>query len=327
MLPRRSLFAHGAALATGVLAAPRLALAAFPDRPVTMIVPYAPGGSADVLGRVVASEMSKVLGQTVVVELRAGAGGHIGGAYVANTARADGYTFLLASNSNATGPSLQNLSYDPIGGLTPLGGIGAVPMMCVVSPEAPWQTFQELLADARRRPGALNYGSSGIGTASHLAGELLSAATGATFTHVPYRGSGAVYPDLIGQRISFLLDAMGSSSGQARSGAVRALAVSSTARSAAFPNVPTIIEAGVPDYEFSTWLGFFTRTGTPSDAFARLEEANIKAIATPEVQEKLAQTGAQPLPTSAAPFGEYFRRQVATWKGLVDSGKLQRIDS
>jgi len=323
MLPRRSL----PAIALAALAAPRLARAAFPDRPVTMIVPYAPGGSADVLGRVVAAEMSKILGQNVVVELRAGAGGHIGGAYVANTARADGYTFLLASNSNATGPSLQNLNYDPIHGLTPLGGIGAVPMMCVVSPQAPYQSFGDLLADASRRPGALNYGSSGIGTASHLAGELLAAATGLSFTHVPYRGSGAVYPDLIGQRITFLLDAMGSASGQARSGAVKALAVSSTERSPAFPEVPTIIEAGVPDYEFTTWLGFFTRAGTPADAFARLEEANIKAIATPEVQEKLAQTGAQALPAGAAEFGAYFQRQVAVWKGLVESGKLQRIDS
>ena len=161
--------------------------AAFPERPITLIVPYAPGGSADVMARVIAPEMARVLGQPVVVELRPGAGGHIGGAYVAASARADGYTFILGSVSKATGPALQRLTYDPVNALTPLGGIGAVPMMMVVAPASPHRSLAGMLAFARARPGEVSYGSSGLGTGSHLAGELLAAMTGTQLLHVPYR--------------------------------------------------------------------------------------------------------------------------------------------
>lgn len=322
MLTRRSL----PFLAALPLAAPSLARAAFPDRTVTMIVPYAPGGSADVMARVIAPEMSRVLGQNVVVELRPGAGGHIGGAYVANIARADGYTFLLGSVSKATGPAMQTLVYDPANELTPLGGIGAVPMMMVVSPGSPYRSAAEVIAAAREKPGEVTYGSSGLGTGSHLASELLAASTGTRMLHVPYRGSGAVYPDLISQRLTFLLDAMGSASGQARSGAVRALGVSSAERSPVFPDVPTIAEQGVPGYEFSLWLGFFVRNGVPADAFARLEEANRIAMAAPVVQERLRQTSAIAIPTDAAGFAAYFQADVARWADLVRSGRVQRIE-
>lgn len=325
MILRRRLLRLPLALAP-LLAAPRLARASFPDRPVTMIVPYAPGGSADVMARVVAPEMARVLGQPVVVELRPGAGGHVGGAYVANAARADGYTLVLGSVSKAIGPALQTLNYDPVGALTPLGGIGTVPMMLVVSPESPYRSMAELLAAARARPESLTYGSSGVGTGSHLAGELLGALSGTRLLHVPYRGSGAVYPDLIAQRISFLLDAMGSASGQARAGAVRALAVSSTARSSIFPEVPTIAEAGVPGYEFSLWLGFFVRTGTPPEAFTRLEEAVRRAMATDVVQERLRQSSGIAIPTDAAGFAAYFRADVARWAELARTGRVARIE-
>jgi tripartite-type tricarboxylate transporter receptor subunit TctC len=308
------------------LAAPRIARASFPDRSITMVVPYAPGGSADVMARVIAPEMARVLGQNVVVEQRPGAGGHVGGAYVAATARADGYTILLGSVAKSIGPALQSLTYDPVTGLAPLGGIGTVPMMMVVSPASPVRSVQDLIAAARARPGEISYGSSGIGTGSHMAGELLAAATDTRLLHVPYRGSGAVYPDLIAQRISFLLDAMGSASGQARAGAVRALGVSSVERLAAFPEVPTIAEQGVPGYEFSLWLGFFVRSGTPADAFARLEEANRMAMATPIVQERLQQTAAIPIPTDAAGFAAYFRADVVRWAELARSGRVARIE-
>lgn len=323
MLTRRSL----PLIAAIPLAAPRLARAAFPDRTVTMIVPYAPGGSADVLARVLAPEMAKVLGQSVVVELRPGAGGHIGGAYVASSARADGYTILLGSVSAATGPALQNLAYDPVNDLTPLGGIGTVPNMMVVSPQSPFHSVQDVIAAARARPGEITYGSSGPGTGSHLAGELLGAMTDTRLLHVPYRGSGAVYPDLMSQRLSFLLDAMGSASGQVTGGSVRAIGVSSPARSPVFPNVPTIAEQGVPGYEFSLWLGFFTRAGTPPDALARLEEANKIAVATPAVQEKLRQASAIAIPTDGAGFAAFFRADVARWADLVRSGRVRRLES
>ncbi len=309
-----------------LLAAPALAQTGFPDRTVTLIVPYAPGGSADVMARVIAPEMARVLGQSVVVELRPGAGGHVGGAYVANSARADGYTLLMGSVSQSTGPSLQSLNYDPVGGLTPLGGVGTVPMMMVASPESPYRSAADLIAAARARPGDITYGSSGLGTGSHLAGELLAAATGTQMLHVPYRGSGAVYPDLIAQRLSFLLDAMGSASGQAEAGTVRALGVSSVERSPVFPQVPTIAEQGVPGYEFSLWLGLFVRAGTPPDAFGRLEEASRTAMATPAVQEKLRQTSSIPIPIDASGFAAYYRAEVARWAGLARSGRVRRIE-
>jgi tripartite-type tricarboxylate transporter receptor subunit TctC len=308
------------------LAAPSLARAAFPERPVTMIVPYAPGGSADVMARVIAPEMSRVLGEAVVVELRPGASGHIGGAHVASTARADGYTILFGSVAQATGPSLQTLNYDPVQGLQPLGGIGAVPMMLVVSPDAPYRSVQDLLAAARARPGQISYGSSGPGTGSHLAGEVLAAASDTRLLHVPYRGSGAVYPDLIAQRISFLLDAMGSAAGQVTGGAVRPLGVSSPERSPAFPAVPTIAEQGVPGYKFSLWLGFFLRSGTPSEAAERLEAAHRIAMATTTVQEKLRQVSAVPIATDAAGFATFYRAEVARWAELLRQGKVARLD-
>ncbi|UPY35106.1 tripartite tricarboxylate transporter substrate binding protein [Sediminicoccus sp. KRV36] len=309
-----------------LLAVPHVARANFPDRPVTMIVPYAPGGSADVMARVIAPEMARLLGQPVVVELRPGAGGHVGGAYVANSARADGYTIILGSVSKATGPSLQSLNYDPVQGLTPLGGIGTTPVMMVVSPDSPHRSVTSVIAEARAKPGEITYGSSGLGTGSHLAGELLAAATGTQLLHVPYRGSGAVYPDLISQRLTFLMDAMGSSAGQVRAGSVRALGVSSLERSPIFPEVPTIQEQGVPGYEFSLWLGFFVRSGTPADAFVRLEAAHRAAMATAIVQERLRQTSAIAIPTDAAGFAAYFRADVARWAELVRRGSVKRIE-
>lgn len=298
----------------------------FPDRPVTMVVPYAPGGSADVLGRVVAPAMAEVLGQSVVVELRPGAGGNIGAAHVATAARADGYTFLLGSLLLASAPALQSIPFDPTKDLVAIGGLGAVASLMVVAPDSPFRTVQDVLAAARARPGQITYGSSGPATGSHLAGALLAAQTGVELTHVPYRGSGAVYPDLIAGRISFLLDGMGSSAGQVSSGAVRALGITSLQRSAQFPDVPTLAEEGVPGFEFLIWLGLFTRAGTPEPARARLEAALAHAVAQPGVQEKLRQSSTVPLPPTGAEFGRFYADDVARWKALVQQGKLARLD-
>ncbi len=304
----------------------QVAHAAWPDRPITMVVPYAPGGSADVLARVMAPEMASVLGQSVVVELRPGAGGNIGAAHVAQSARADGYTFLLGSVSLATGPALSTLTFDPLHDLVPMGGIGAVPNLAVVSVASPFHSMADLLAAARARPGTVSYGSSGLGTGSHLAGELLAATAGVELLHVPYRGSGAVYPDLMAQRISLLLDGMGSAIGQVQSGAVRAIGISATARSDILPDVPTIAEQGVPGYAFSLWLGYFVRSGTPPEVLAKLEAAHRHALHAPQVQDRLRQAAAQPIPEDAAGFAHYFQANAALWADLVRRGKVQRID-
>lgn len=300
--------------------------AAFPERPVVLVVPYAPGGSADVLARVIGPEMAAVLGQPVVIELRPGAGGHIGAAHVARAAPADGHTVLLGSLSLATGPAMQTLAFDPLRDLVPLGGIGAVPNLVVVSPQSPFRGIADVLAAARARPGSVSYGSSGLGTGSHLAGELLAAAGGVELLHAPYRGSGAVYPDLIAQRISLLLDGMGSAIGQVQSGAVRAIGITAPERSASLPDVPTVAEQGLPGFEFSIWLGLFVRSGTPQAAMARLEEALRHALRAPIVQERLRQAAAAPIPEDQAGFAAYYRANVALWTDMVARGKLRRLD-
>ena len=300
--------------------------AAFPERPVVLVVPYAPGGSADVVARVMAPEMAAALGQPVVVEMRPGAGGHIGAAHVARAAPADGHTILLGSLSLATGPALQTLNFDPVRDLVPMGGIGAVPNLVVVSPESPHRTLVDLLAAARARPGSISYGSSGPGTGSHLAGELLAAAAAVELLHVPFRGSGAVYPDLIAQRISMLLDGAGSAAGQVQAGAVRAIGVTAARRVESLPQVPTVAEQGLPGFEFSIWLGFFVRSGTPAPALAALEAAHRKALATPAVQARLRQAATEPIPADAAGFAAYYRADVARWAEMVARGRLQRLD-
>lgn len=303
-----------------------LPAAAFPERPVILVVPYAPGGSADVVARVMAPEMAAVLGQPVVVEMRPGAGGHIGAAHVARAAPADGHTVLLGSLSLATGPALQTLTFDPIRDLVPLGGIGAVPNLIVVSPAAPFRSLGDVLAAARSAPGTISYGSSGPGTGSHLAGELLAAAAGVELLHVPFRGSGAVYPDLIAQRISMLLDGAGSAAGQVQAGAVRAIGVTAPQRVATLPEVPTVAEQGLPGFEFSIWLGLFVRAGTPAASMAALEAAHLRALAAPSVQARLRQAAAEPIPADASGFAAYYRANVALWADMVARGRLRRLD-
>jgi tripartite-type tricarboxylate transporter receptor subunit TctC len=218
----------------------------FPTRPVSMVVPYAAGGSADVVGRLVAAEMAKVLGQNVIIDMRPGAGGNIGADLVARSARADGYTMLLGSLSLSTNPSLMKLSFDPRKDLVAVAGLANLPNLMVTGVDSPYKSIKEVIAAARQQPGKLSFGSSGPGTSSHLAGELLKIAADIDMIHVPYKGSGAVYPDLMSGRVNFLFDLAGSAVGQVQGGKVRALATTSSRRSAALPDVPTIAESGFP---------------------------------------------------------------------------------
>jgi len=298
---------------------------AFPTRPITMIVPYAAGGSADVVARPVAAEMGKILGENVVVELRPGAGGNIGAEYVARSARADGYTILLASLSLATNVSLMKLSFDPRKDLAAIGGITTFPNVLLVSSQDPARSLQDIVSRARTEPGKLTYGSSGPGTSSHLAGELLSAAAGIQLVHVPYKGSGAVYPDLIARRVTMLFDLAGSASGHIKGGQVKPLAMTGARRASALPDVPTFAESGVPGFEFGAWLGLFAPNETPKDALARLEEALLKTIQTPDMKNRLAQLGGEPVPAKAAEFWKFFNDDVARYERLVREGKVKPI--
>jgi len=295
---------------------------AYPARPVTMIVPYAAGGTAEVLGRPLAQEMSSVLGRNVIVELRPGAGGNVGAEYVARVAKPDGYTFLFAASSLATSVSLMKLAFDPRKDLAPVAGVAAIPNLVVTSAESPFKSLAEVIKAAKAKPDELTFGSSGPGTGSHLAGELFKDMAGIQLLHVPYKGSGAVYPDLVAQRITLLFDVMGSAIGQVQGGRVRALATTSRHRAQALPDVPTVAEQGFPGYEFAVWFGFFARTGTPPEAMARLEQATTAALKSPAVRERLSQIGSEPVPVPGGEFGQYFNDDVERWARLVKEGKV-----
>ena len=297
----------------------------FPTRPITMIVPYAAGGSADVVARPVAAEMGKILGENVVVELRPGAGGNIGAEYVARSARADGYTILLASLSLATNVSLMKLSFDPRKDLAAVGGITTFPNVLLVSSQDPARSLQDIVSRARTDPGKLTYGSSGPGTSSHLAGELLSVAAGIQLVHVPYKGSGAVYPDLIARRVTMLFDLAGSASGHIKGGQVKPLAMTGKRRANALPDVPTFAESGFPGFEFGAWLGLFAPNETPKEIVARLEEAMLRSIELPDMKNRLSQLGGEPIPARAAEFWKFFNDDVERYARLVREGKVKPI--
>ena len=298
---------------------------AFPTRPVTLIVPYAAGGSADVVARPVAAEMGKALGENVVVELRPGAGGNIGAEYVARSARADGYTILLASLSLATNVSLMKLSFDPRKDLAAIGGITTFPNVLLVSSQDPARSLQDIVARARKEPAKLTYGSSGPGTSSHLAGELLGSAANIELVHVPYKGSGAVYPDLIARRVTMLFDLAGSASGHIKGGQVKPLAMTGARRASALPDVPTLAESGFPGFEFGAWLGLFAPSETPKEPLARLEDAMLKSVQTPDMRNRLAQLGGEPIPARAAEFWKFFNDDVERYARLVREGKVKPI--
>jgi tripartite-type tricarboxylate transporter receptor subunit TctC len=297
----------------------------FPARPVVMIVPYAAGGSADVVARPLAAEMSKALGENVVVELRPGAGGNIGAEYVARTARPDGYTILMASLSLATNVSLMKLGFDPRKDLAAIGGITTFPNVLLVSSQDPARTLQDIVARAREERGKLTYGSSGPGTSSHLAGELLSAAANIELTHVPYKGSGAVYPDLIARRVTMLFDLAGSASGHIKGAQVKPLAMTGARRASALPDVPTFAESGFRGFEFGAWLGLFAPSETPKEIVARLEESLLKSIQSPDMKARLANMGGEPIPARAAEFWKFFNDDVERYARLVREGKVKPI--
>jgi tripartite-type tricarboxylate transporter receptor subunit TctC len=290
---------------------------AFPARPITMIVPYAAGGSADVVARPLAAEMGKVLGENVVVELRPGAGGNIGAEYVAKSARPDGYTILLASLSLATNVSLMKLNFDPRKDLAPIGGICTFPNVLVVSAQDPARTVQDIVARARAEPGKLTFGSSGPGTSSHLAGELLSAAANIQLVHVPYKGSGAVYPDLIARRVTMLFDLSGSASGHIKGGQVKALATTGAKRAAALPDVPTLAEQGVKGAEAGGWLALLGPAGIPAEIVSRLHREITGALTSPDAKERLSAVGLEVVASSPEQYTEFLKGEVEKWGDAV----------
>jgi tripartite-type tricarboxylate transporter receptor subunit TctC len=295
----------------------------YPNKPIKMVVPYAAGGSADILSRPISNAMGQALGQTVFTELRPGAGGNIGAEFVAKSAP-DGYTLLFASLSLSTSVSFAKLNFDPRSDLKAIAGIATLPSVLLVSGKSNIKNFDDLINEAKKSN--VNFASAGPTTGSHLFGELIKSRSKTDMAHIPYKGSGAAYPDLIAGRITFMFDVMGSALPQVKSGQVRAIAVTSTKRSSALPDVPTLNELGYPGFDVGTWFGIFAPSAIPTAIQNRLEEAVLAALNTPEVINQLASVMAEPVPRKGADFGRWYLEDTEKWAKLAKEGAVKISD-
>ena len=305
-------------LALVLAALPARAQPAYPDRPLRMVIPFAPGGAADVVGRIVAQGMSEDLGQPVVVENRGGSGGVIG-SQAALQAPADGYTIVLHTLSSGVMNAglYSNMPFDLRRAFAPVGLVGTVPNIIVVNPRLQAQTLQELIALVRANPGRITYASSGPGTIVHLSGQMLANMIGAPMVHVPYRGSGPALNDLVAGTVDVMVDTLPPYVALVREGRVRALAMATRSRSAALPEVPTAEEGGLPGYETYNWHAIFVATGTPAPIVARLERALRNAIASPTTRGRLVELGVEPRGTGAADLEAFWDDQFRIWIPII----------
>lgn len=310
---------RAAALGLG-LTCTALASAAYPAKPIRLVVPFPAGGGADAIARTLAPRLSQVLGAPVVIDNKAGAGGNVGAEFVAR-APADGYTLLYGTNgTHAINQSLYgNLRFDPVADFAPVSRLTEIAPMLVVNPALPVKNVAELIAYARAHPGALNYASAGNGTTSHLAGEMFKTLAGVDIVHIPYRGGGAAMMDVIAGRAPMMIDVMPNALPQVVGGKVRGLAVATAQRAAAAPDYPTIAQAGLPGFELAAWDGILAPAGTPPAVINKLNAAIREALADPQVAASLAARGAQPVPGSPAEFARHIQTESVKWAGLVKS--------
>ncbi|HEX7271082.1 MAG TPA: tripartite tricarboxylate transporter substrate binding protein [Casimicrobiaceae bacterium] len=306
-----------AALAAGLLAAPMVQAEDYPARPVRVIVPFSPGGAVDGPMRLLAEGLSKRLGQAVVVENRPGAGATIGTEFVAKSP-ADGYTLLLASQTNAISATLYaHLSYDPIEDFEPISLIGREPGVIVVNPSLPVSSLQELIVYVKAHPGEVDYASSGNGSGQHLFTALLCSMTGMKMNHVPYRGSAQATTDLLAGQVKLAIPGTAGMVGHIRAGKLRALAVTGARRSPLLPDVPTVAEAGVPGYEAYVWMGLLAPKGTPPALIGRLNRELLGVLATDEVKRYMESAGIEIVGSTPAQFGAFYRAEKALWAKVV----------
>jgi tripartite-type tricarboxylate transporter receptor subunit TctC len=290
---------------------------AYPTRPIRFIVPFPPGGGNDIVGRIVGARLGEGLRQPVVIDNRGGAGGTIGTDITAK-APPDGYTVLVNNISLAVNHTLfRKLPYDTLRDLAPVGLIGRQPNVVVVHPALPARTVRELLDQARAKPGQVTYGSGGVGTASHLAAEMLKLMTKVDLTHVPYKGLGPALTDLIGGRVDVIISTMASALPQMKTAKLRPLAVTTTLRSPFFPELPTMSEAGVKGYEFSTWYGVVVPARTSTAIVDRLNSELRIALSSSQVKEPFAAQGLEPAASTPSEFGSYLKSEVEKWGGVV----------
>jgi tripartite-type tricarboxylate transporter receptor subunit TctC len=307
----------GMMLATLIAPAPGIS-ARYPTKPVKLIVAFPPGGPADFVARLIAGQLSKTLGQQVIVDNRPGAAGTTGAALAAS-APADGHTLFLGTTSTlASAPSLNpHLNYDPAKALAPISLLITSPYLVVVNSGIPAQSLQELISLAKSRPGELNFGSAGSGHTTHIAGEMFKIAAGVDITHIPYKGAAPAMVDLLAGRIQIKFDLPGSFSAHLKSGKVRALAVTSSRRFSQLPNVPTTDEAGLPGFEMTIWIGLVAPAGTSPEIVKRLNSEVRKASATKEVHDALVHQGFEPTVNSPEEFASLIKLDGAKWARAV----------
>ena len=296
----------------------------YPTKPVRMIVPFPPGGATDLLARVVAQKLSESLGHQVVVDNRPGAGGTIGSRLMLD-AQPDGYTILTSTvSTHAIGPHLYaKPPYDPMKDFAAITELSSTPTVLMVSGTLPAASLKDFIALAKARAGQLNYGSSGVGTQFHLSGELLKLQTGINMTHIPYKGTALVYPDLFSGQVSMLFDTLSVAIPFIKAGRVKALGVTGTQRTPALPDVPTIAEAGVPGFYAGLWLGMWGPAKLPRDITERLSADAAKLLKLPDVKERLASQGMEPIGNTPAQFAEFVRKENETWSKVVKAAGVK----
>ncbi len=310
--------ASAVVLGAGLLGGTSALAQAYPTKPVTIIVPFAAGGTTDILARIIGQALTAELGQSVVVDNRAGAGGNIGGQAAAK-ATPDGHTLFMGTvGTHAINASLyKKMPFDPVKDFAPLTRVANVPNLLVANPAQPYKSVKDLIAYAKANPGKVNFGSSGNGSSIHLSGELFKSLAKVDMQHVPYKGSAPAVTDLLGNQIGIMFDNMPSAIQHVRSGKLVPLAVTTAKRSPELPNVPTIAEAGVPGYEATSWFGMFAPAGTPAPVLAKLNAAIVKVLAQPDVKKKINEQGAEVYSETPEQFAAFIQAESVKWGKVV----------
>jgi tripartite-type tricarboxylate transporter receptor subunit TctC len=290
----------------------------YPSKPIRFVVPYPAGGPLDTVARLLGQKVSESVKQPVIVDNKPGAGGNIGADTVAKSP-ADGYTILMgAVATHAINPTLySNMPYDAVRDFIPVTQIASTPNVLVVNPSVPASNVREFIAYAKANPGKLNFGSGSTGSAGHLAGELFKTLAGIQMTHVPYKGAAPAMNDLIGGQVQLMFDNLASALGQVRAGRVRALAVTTAARTSLAPELPTIAESGLPGFDINTWFGLFVPANTPREVVDRLHAEFTRALAVAEVKERLLALGAEPVGSEPAEFAAYIRAEAEKYARVI----------
>ncbi|ASC63867.1 LacI family transcriptional regulator [Achromobacter denitrificans] len=320
------LLSQAAALIGGLVIGASALAQSFPDRPIRLIVPFPPGGGTDIIARELGVALNKTSGWNLVAENRPGAGGNLGVETAVKSAP-DGYTLVLGQTSNlAINPSLyRKLSYDPARDLAPVALVATAPLVLVVATNSQYRTLADVIAQAKARPGELNFASPGNGTVAHLTAELLQQSAGIKLQHIPYKGANQALNDLFGGQVQLFMSSIPTALGQIRTGKLRALAVTSAKRVAELPDVPTVSEAGYSGFDANTWFGLMAPAGTPPDVIRTLNAAANKAMASAEYQQKIRAEGGEVLGGTPEAFSERLRKDHALWAGIVKQSGA-RID-